>query len=94
MHPFAIVIFSDELLDMRGELLEIPIFVAVDLFLLQRFHEAFTERLVIGIGRPAHARDHSIGLELGHVIGAGVLDTLVGVMDHSRRWLAFNDRLP
>src|SRR6266581_1350062 len=94
VHPFTVVVISHEFLDMFGEFLEIPILVAVDLFLLQRFHEAFTERVVIGIGRAAHARDHSVGLEFRYVIGAGVLDPLVGVMDNTRWWLPFSDGLP
>src|SRR5437016_7841211 len=94
VHPFAVVVISHEFLDMFGKFLEIPILVAVDLFLLQRFHEAFTERVVIGIGRAAHARDHSVGLEFRYVIGAGVLDPLVGVMDNTRWWLPFSDGLP
>src|SRR5438876_229207 len=44
VHPFAVVVISHEFLDMFGEFLEIPILVAVDLFLLQRFHEAFIAR--------------------------------------------------
>ena len=46
--------------------------VDVDLFPLERPHEALTTGIVIGVGRPAHARKH-VGLsQEGHVCLGGV----------------------
>src|SRR5258708_40105463 len=70
---------------MRQKVLKIPVLVAVDFLLLQSFDEAFTERIVIGIPRAAHAGNHVVAFQHRDVFGAGVLDTLVGVM-HDSRW--------
>jgi len=83
-----IVVIPHELLDVIGEFLKIPIFMAVDLFLLERFHEAFAERVIPGICRSAHAGDHTVGFELLYIIGAGVLNSPIAVMDNPRWWLA------
>ena len=60
MQPIAIVVALDEGLKVRAEVIEISIGVGVDLFPLECLHEALTTGVVIGVGRPAHARDHVV----------------------------------
>jgi hypothetical protein len=45
MQPLSIVVAVQKLLDMHSEILQIAIFLAVNLFLLQSLHEAFTHRV-------------------------------------------------
>ena len=82
MQPLLIVVVCDELLQVRRQILKVAVLLAVDLLLLQGLHEAFTDGVVIGIRRPAHARDHVLELELLDIIGAGILDPLVGMMNY------------
>jgi len=49
VQPLVVVVMGDELFQVFGKLLEIPVLVAVDFLLLQSLHEAFTSR--IGEGR-------------------------------------------
>src|SRR5450432_2449118 len=93
MQPQAIVVGSEELFQMLGKLVEIRILVAVDFLLFQGLHKALTSRVIVGIGRTAHARDHSAGLENRSVFGARILGALIGVMHYSRRWLTLANGL-
>ena len=63
----AIVVLVDERLDVRAQVLEIPIIVGVDLFALERLHEALTTGIVVRIRRPAHARNHLVLSQHLHV---------------------------
>src|SRR2546429_9893892 len=93
MQPQTIVVGVDEFFQMSGKLVEIRILVAVDFFLFQGLHKAFTSRVVVGIGWTAHARDHLAGLENRSVFGARILGALIGVMHYSRRRLTPADGL-
>src|SRR5437660_12913393 len=87
MQPQTIVVGVDEFFQMSGKLVEIRILVAVDFFLFQGLHKAFTSRVVVGIGWTAHARDHLAGLENRSVFGARILCAPTGAMPYSRRRL-------
>jgi hypothetical protein len=54
VQPAAIVILLDELLDVGAQIFQVAIDVGMDLFPLQRAHEALAEGVVVGIGRAAH----------------------------------------
>src|SRR6516225_3109283 len=54
MEPGQIVYVFQELADPGVGLLEIAVFVAIDLLILQRFEERFASRIVVGIPFAAH----------------------------------------
>lgn len=60
MKTASIVIVFDECLDALDEMFQVPVVVRVDLFLLQRFYEAFAVRVVIRETRPTDAWNHSM----------------------------------
>src|SRR5260370_6241437 len=93
MQTQAIVVSVDELFRMLGKLVEIRILVAVDFLLFQGLHEAFTSRIIVGIGRTAHARGHVARFENPSVLRARRLVALLLVMHYSRRRLTPADGL-
>ena len=83
MEPLAVVGLLDEASDAGAGIASIAIGAAVDLLLLERFHEALGLGVVVGIADPAHARlDIVIAQDL-RVIAAGILHTPVRVMDEA-----------
>src|ERR1035437_868673 len=93
MQPKAIVVGAEELFQMLGKLVEIRILVAIDFLLFQGLHKALTSRVIVGIGRTAHAWDHLAGLQNRSVFGARILGALIGVMHYSWRRLTLADGL-
>ena len=85
MQPIAIVLALDAGLKVRAEVIEVPIGVGVDLLALERLHEALTAGMVIGIGRPAHARDHVVRAQHRPVLPGRLWDAAISMMDQSRR---------
>jgi len=77
MQPDAIVVLLDERGNVRTQVIEIPIGVGVDLLPLECLHEALTTSVVIGVGRPAHAREHVVRSQQGHVRFGGILDAAI-----------------
>jgi hypothetical protein len=76
VQPLSIVITVQEFLQVLFEILQIAIFLAMDLFLLESLHEALAGGVVIRIRRPAHAGRHVVSAEVGtgnarayHVLG-------------------------
>src|SRR5688572_26395220 len=65
----AIIVIVDERLDVAAQVLEIDIIVSIDLFALERLHEALTTRIVVGIRWSAHAGNHLMFSQYLHVLG-------------------------
>jgi hypothetical protein len=65
--------------------IEISIGVGVDLLPFERLHEALTTRVVIGVGRPTHTRNHVVRSQHRHVLLGRTLDAAVGMVDQPRR---------
>ena len=55
----------------------------VDLFGLQRLHEALGLGVVVGVARAAHADGDASALKACGIVGAGVLHAAVGVVDQT-----------
>ena len=55
-----VVIAVDECVEVGAQILDVPVLETANLLLLQRFHEAFTFRIIVGIARPAHTRNHAV----------------------------------
>jgi hypothetical protein len=85
MQSDAIVVLLDERGNVRTQVVEISIGIGVDLFPLERLHDALTTGVVIGVGRPAHAREHVVRSQPGHVRVGGILDAAIGLMHPPRR---------
>jgi hypothetical protein len=49
--------------------------------MLEGLHEALTTSVVIGVGWPAHAREHVVRSQEGHVGVGGILDAAIGMID-------------
>jgi hypothetical protein len=91
MQPDAIVVLLDERGNVRTQVVEISIGIGIDLLPLERLHEALTTGVVIRVRRPAHARDHVVRSQQGHVRFGGILDAAIGMMDHPRRRVPLGD---
>lgn len=59
------------------------ILISLTPFPLQRLDEALATGIVVGVRRPAHARDHLVFAQDRHVLSGGVLNTTVGVVHQS-----------
>ena len=81
MQPVAIVVLLDEGGDVHTPVIQISIRVGVDLFLLERLHEALTTRVVIGIGWPTHTRNDAVRPQQGHILLGRILDAAIGMVD-------------
>ena len=91
MQPDAIVVLLDECGNVRTQVVEISIGIGVDLLLLERLHEALTTGVVIGVGRSAHAREHVVRSQQGHVCFGGLLDAAIRMMDQPRRRVSLRE---
>src|SRR5882724_13254095 len=60
VQPLAIVILLDELQDVGAQVVEIRVLVGIDLFPLERLHEALATGVVVGVRRSTHAGDHLV----------------------------------
>ncbi len=65
----------------------------IHLLLLERLKEAFRLGMVIGISYGRHTDVRSDLLQLLHILSAGILHASIRMMDQSRLWLPFDDRL-
>ena len=72
---------------------KLVIFLEIHLFLLQRLKEAFRLRIVGGISDGRHTDLCSDLLQLFHILAAGILHSAIRMMDQSRLWLPFDNRL-
>ncbi len=85
MQSVAIVVLLDERGNVRTQVIEISIGVGADLLLLERLHDALTPGVVIGVGRPTHARNDVVRPQQGPVLLGRILHATIGMMDHPRR---------
>ena len=83
MQPLLVVDIGDEAIDPASGIAEIDEGRSIDLFGLERLHEAFGLGVVERIARSAHADgDVAIGQPLA-VGDGGVLHAAIGVMDEA-----------
>ena len=93
MQPLGIVDFVDEAADLGLGMGQVAIGSAIDFLLFEGFHEALRLGVVVGAGDPAHARLDVMRRQPLDVVGAGILDAAVGVVDQAGRCdLAFGER--
>src|ERR1700754_3390202 len=81
MKPLLVIDDFQELRHCRSEMAEIAVCGAVDLLLLQGFHEAFGHRIVVRTAWPAHAGEDAMPIEFGDILHAGILYSPIRVMD-------------
>ena len=91
MQAAAIVVLLDEHRKVRAQVIEIPIGVGGDLLPLERLQKALTTGVVIGVGRPAHARDHVVRPQQSHVRLGRILDAAIGMVDQPRWWVPLRE---
>src|SRR5258708_1580628 len=84
MGPLLVVDLLQELADQSARLHQVPVFVAMYLFVLECFHERFAGCVVPGVALTRHADGDAVMLQQIGVVGAGVLRAPVRVMDQSR----------
>ena len=77
MEPRAIVVLFDELLHAVLQVFEVAVGSAVNLFGFERLKKTLAHRIVIRVGRSAHARQHLILAQPFQVRPARVLNTLI-----------------
>lgn len=83
MQPLLVVDLGNEAIDPASSVTEVCERLSVDLFGLERLHEAFSLGVVEGIARSAHA-DRDVPIGQSSAIGdGGVLDAAIGVMDEA-----------
>lgn len=88
MQPLAVVEDLEVIEELASGFIEVRKTYVVREFLLERAEEAFHHRIVVRHSLAAHARLQAGGLELGLIGAAGVLASLVAVVDRARRWPA------
>ena len=60
MQSFLVVVLVDEFLDVTMQILEVAVLVRVDFLALERLDEALATSVIVGIGRPTHARNYAV----------------------------------
>ena len=93
MEPPAIVVAVDENRDVFSQVIEVAVFVRINLLPLESLHEAFATGVVVRIRRPAHARNQFVLPQHCNVDAGCVLNAAVGMMHKAGRRLSFRDRL-
>ena len=84
MKPFLVVDLVEEGADFAPRLGEIPVFVAVNLLMFQRFHEGFARRVIPRIAFARHADLDTVFFKQAGVIAAGVLRAAIRMMHQTR----------
>jgi hypothetical protein len=84
--PVAIVDGFDEVTDRAASVLDVAIAARLNLFVLERLHEALRLGIIVGVADAAHAgRDAMCGEHRG-VVGTCILHPAIGVMDQAAWW--------
>src|SRR5271165_3740201 len=83
MQPLAVIDLFDELSDMGSGLGQVAVFLPVNLFVLERFHERFAGSIVVWVAPAAHADADSVLFEQPGVIVRCVLNAAVGMVSES-----------
>ena len=83
MQPLLVIDLFEELADRSTCFSQVPVFVAMDFVVLQRFHERFAGRVVPRIALARHADFDAVGLEQVRIVVAGILGAAIGMMDES-----------
>src|SRR5216684_2201949 len=80
MKSLLIIDTLQEFADTGASVMEIAVFVAVDLLVFQRFHEGFAGRIVVRVSFAAHADGGAVLLQHRSVVLRSVLHTAIGVV--------------
>jgi len=89
--PEPVVVLLDELLEVGVQLIEILVFVHIDLLALEGLDEALAEGVVVGVAGAAHAGQDAVDLEQFGVLLGGVLHAAIGVVHQPGSRLAQGD---
>ena len=81
MQTRGIVIAVEEYAQISVKILDIPILRPADFLLLQSLQEAFAFRIVLGIARPAHARNYAVLEQRVDVGCRRILNSAIGMVD-------------
>src|SRR6266542_3067778 len=87
MQPLGVVHVLDEAAEVRLGFCEGLVVLQVHLLMLERAEEALSLGVLVGIADRRHADARAGTFQAGDIGGAGVLDTLVAMVDQSRWWL-------
>src|SRR5262249_34274397 len=86
MQALLVVDVRDEAVDAATGVVEVCKCLAVDLFGLERLHEAFGLGVVEGIAGPAHADGDVLIRQPLAISDGSVLDAAIGVMNQAAGW--------
>src|SRR6185295_2200031 len=84
MKTLLVVDLVEEGADFATRLGQIPVFVAVNLLIFQRFHEGFARRVVPRFAFARHADLNTVFFEQAGVVAAGVLRAAIRMMHQTR----------
>src|ERR1700730_252467 len=73
----AIIVLVEEGLDVRAQMLEIPIVVGINLLSLEGLHKTLAAGIVVRVPRATHTRNHLVLMEHLHVFIRSVLHTAI-----------------
>src|SRR5919112_214836 len=93
VQPLGVVDVRDEVADAALGLGERFVLVQVDLLALERLEEALGRGVLIRVAGGRHTHPCADRPEPRDVLGAGVLDASVRVVDQARGWLSCRQRL-
>ncbi len=80
MQTLAVMDRFDEAADLLARLVQIAIIGGLDLLALERFHDAFRHRIVIGAAGPAHRGLDAGTLQSPDIVAADLLHAAIGVV--------------
>ena len=86
MESDAVIVLIDEGCHVPMYMLKITIRIRVDFLPLERLHEALATGIVVGVRRPAHAREHLMLPEQLHVGPGGILGGFKWSLQHILCW--------
>src|SRR5262245_1485789 len=90
VEPGPVIHALQELADIRASLVEITIFVAVDLLILQRFQEGLTGGVVVRVALAAHADLRLVLSEHLRVLLRSILHAAIGMVHQTRLRLSLH----
>ena len=80
VEPEPVVIMLDELFEVGVQLVDVLVFVYIDLLPLEGLDEALAEGIVVRIAGAAHAGQDAVDVQKRRVLLGSVLDAAIGVM--------------
>jgi hypothetical protein len=92
MQPVMVVGDFEKCRQFGAQCIQIAPLSAVHLLLFECLDERLSLGVVVGITHAAHARLHSMIGQQREIVGAGILNAAVGMMNQPRRRLPFEQR--